>query len=78
MGITLHARIFAVADCFDALSSDRPYRPGMSLKRVMQILQEGAGVQFDPRVLEVFPNDYGARDRATGMRKSAGAVVEDS
>jgi putative nucleotidyltransferase with HDIG domain len=52
--ITLHARIFAVADCFDALISDRPYRPGMPIKRVMQILQEGAGKQFDPRVLDVF------------------------
>jgi putative nucleotidyltransferase with HDIG domain len=52
--ITLHARIFAVADCFDALVSDRPYRPGMPVKKVMQILQEGAGKQFDPRVLEIF------------------------
>jgi putative nucleotidyltransferase with HDIG domain len=52
--ITLHARIFAVADCFDALISDRPYRPGMPIKKVMHILREGAGKQFDPHVLEVF------------------------
>jgi putative nucleotidyltransferase with HDIG domain len=52
--IALHARIFAVADCFDALVSDRPYRPGMPIKRIMQLLQDGAGTQFDPHVLEVF------------------------
>ena len=52
--ISLHARIFAVADCFDALVSDRPYRPGMPVKRIMQILEEGSGKQFDPRVLGVF------------------------
>jgi len=51
--ITLHARIFAVADCFDALISDRPYRAGMPLERVMQIIQEGAAKQFDPRVVQV-------------------------
>jgi HD-GYP domain-containing protein (c-di-GMP phosphodiesterase class II) len=52
--VTLHARIFAVADCFDALASDRPYRKGLPVKKIMQILQEGAGKQFDPHVLEVF------------------------
>jgi putative nucleotidyltransferase with HDIG domain len=52
--ISLHARIFAVADCFDALVSDRPYRPGLPVKRIMQILEEGSGKQFDPRVLGVF------------------------
>jgi putative nucleotidyltransferase with HDIG domain len=52
--VTLHARIFAVADCYDALSSDRPYRAGLPLNKILQILQEGAGKQFDPNVLEVF------------------------
>ena len=52
--ITLHARIFAVADCFDALASDRPYRKGLPITQILQILQEGAGKQFDPHVLEIF------------------------
>ncbi len=52
--ISLHARIFAVADCFDALVSDRPYRAGLPVKRIMQILEEGSGKQFDPHVLNVF------------------------
>jgi len=54
--ITLHARIFAVADCFDALVSDRPYRPGMTTDRAAQIIQEGVGKQFDPAVFDVFRN----------------------
>jgi putative nucleotidyltransferase with HDIG domain len=52
--ITLHARIFAVADCFDALISDRPYRAGMPIEGVIQMIQEGAGKQFDPNVVKVF------------------------
>jgi putative nucleotidyltransferase with HDIG domain len=58
--ITLHARIFAVADCFDALISDRPYRKGLPVKKIFQILQEGAGKQFDPHVLEVFKTIVGS------------------
>jgi putative nucleotidyltransferase with HDIG domain len=52
--ITLHARIFAVADCYDALISDRPYRPGMAPERVMEILTAGMGKQFDAYVVEQF------------------------
>jgi putative nucleotidyltransferase with HDIG domain len=65
--VTLHARIFAVADCFDALISDRPYRKGLPVKRILQILQEGAGKQFDPHVLEIFrtvvESDVNTRER---------------
>jgi putative nucleotidyltransferase with HDIG domain len=72
--ISLHARIFAVADCFDALASDRPYRAGMPMKRIMQILWDGAGKQFDPRVLEVFQTmmepEIGRKER-----EEASAVV---
>jgi putative nucleotidyltransferase with HDIG domain len=52
--IKLHSRIVAVADCFDALVSDRPYRKGMPEERAMQIIREGTGKQFDPLVVEVF------------------------
>ena len=54
--ITLHARIFAVADCYDALISDRPYRPGMAPERVMEIIRAGIGKQFDGFVVETFSN----------------------
>jgi HD-GYP domain-containing protein (c-di-GMP phosphodiesterase class II) len=49
--IPLGARILAVADTFDALTSDRPYRRGMEVERATAILQEGAGTQWDERVV---------------------------
>jgi HD-GYP domain-containing protein (c-di-GMP phosphodiesterase class II) len=50
--IPLGARILAVADTFDALTSDRPYRDGMDLGKATSILREGAGSQWDARVVE--------------------------
>ncbi len=52
--IPLQARILAVADAFDAMTSDRPYRVGMSYKRAREILLEGAGTQWDPTVVRAF------------------------
>jgi len=52
--ITIHARIFAVADCYDALISERPYRKGLRFATVLEILQNGVGKQFDPSVMEAF------------------------
>jgi len=48
------ARIIAVADVFDATRSDRPYRPGMSLEKVIAIIKDGSGTQFDPEVVAAF------------------------
>jgi putative nucleotidyltransferase with HDIG domain len=52
--ISLGARIFAVADCFDALTSDRPYRGGLGRERAIEMIKEGAGGQFDPKVVQAF------------------------
>jgi putative nucleotidyltransferase with HDIG domain len=52
--ISLGARIFAVADAFDAMTSDRPYRKGMSSERAREELKRCAGSQFDPHIVEVF------------------------
>ncbi len=52
--LSLHGRIFAVADVFDALCSPRPYRPGVDLDRVLSILAEERGRQFDPFIIDVF------------------------
>ncbi|MBW2517420.1 MAG: hypothetical protein JRE88_11600, partial [Deltaproteobacteria bacterium] len=46
------ARILAVADVYDAISSDRPYRKGMSLEEVLVLIQSEAGGQFDPAMVE--------------------------
>jgi putative nucleotidyltransferase with HDIG domain len=48
------ARIFAVADAFDAITSDRVYRRGKSYQEAAQELDDWAGTQFDPKVVEAF------------------------
>ncbi|MBN2751409.1 MAG: HD-GYP domain-containing protein [Rhodospirillaceae bacterium] len=52
--IPLAARIFAVADVFDALMSRRPYKAPMTLDQGLSILAEGRGKHFDPNVLDAF------------------------
>jgi putative two-component system response regulator len=52
--IDLCARIFAVADAFDAMTSDRVYRKGKSYEAAAKELDEWAGRQFDPKVVEAF------------------------
>ena len=52
--IDINARIFAVADAFDAITSDRVYRRGKSYEAAAQELDDWAGRQFDPKVVEAF------------------------
>ncbi len=52
--IPLSARIFAVVDVWDALRSDRPYRPAFSLKYVVNMIQSMSGKNFDPQIVEAF------------------------
>ena len=52
--IPLSARIMAVADVFDALTSKRVYKPAFPLEKALEILEEGKGKQFDPKCIEVF------------------------
>jgi putative nucleotidyltransferase with HDIG domain/PAS domain S-box-containing protein len=52
--IPLSARIFAVADVWDALSSDRPYRKALSRQEATKYLLDEAGKHFDPRVVNVY------------------------
>jgi len=54
--IPISARIFAVADVWDALTSDRPYRKAWSRKQTSQYLINETGKHFDPRVVNVFLN----------------------
>ena len=53
-GIPRAARIIAVADSFDAMGSDRPYRKGMSADKIDAIFREGSGRQWDPEVVAAF------------------------
>lgn len=52
--IPLWGRICSVADVFDAVTSQRPYKPAYANEDAFRILQAGRGTQFDPRVLDVF------------------------
>ncbi len=48
------ARVVAIANCFDAMTVDQPYREALSLDRAFEELQAGAGTQFDPDLLSAF------------------------
>jgi putative nucleotidyltransferase with HDIG domain len=52
--IPLGARIFAIADTLDAMTSDRPYRKGTSFAAAIDEITRCAGTQFDPQIVEVF------------------------
>lgn len=52
--ITIGGRILAVADVFDAITSKRHYRDKMPIKNVINILIEGAGSHFDPKLIDIF------------------------
>lgn len=52
--IALGARIMAVADVYDAIISDRPYRQGWELSSVLEHIRAGSGTMFDPRVVKIF------------------------
>jgi len=51
--IPLGARIIAVVDAFDAMTSDRPYRPRMGKEQAIRELEKGAGTQFDPAIVRI-------------------------
>ncbi len=52
--IPLSARIMALADVYDALVSARVYKPAMTIERAEEIINEGAGTQFDPAIVKAF------------------------
>jgi len=52
--IPLAARIFAIVDVFDALTSDRPYRDAWSKEKTLDYIREQSGTHFDPHLVEIF------------------------
>jgi putative methionine-R-sulfoxide reductase with GAF domain len=56
--IPLGARILSVVDCFDALTSDRPYRPRLSADEAFDILKQRRGNMYDPLVVDAFIDAY--------------------
>lgn len=57
--IPLGARILSVVDCFDALTSDRPYRPRLSTDEAFAIIRERRSQMYDPLVVDTFIRAYG-------------------
>jgi putative two-component system response regulator len=57
--IPLSGRIAAIADSFDALTSDRPYRPAMPFDEARRVMLEERGTHFDPHLLDVFLSSPG-------------------
>ena len=55
--IDIFARIVAIVDVFDALSSERPYKKAFPLNKTMSIMEEGRNVFFDPTLLDLFLNN---------------------
>lgn len=74
-GIPQGARLLSVADAYDAMCSERPYRKSLEAWEVRMELQRGAGRQFDPQVCEMFlrmldeePNMFALFHRSTMTR----------
>lgn len=73
--IPFEARLLAVADSFDAMSSDRPYRKGMPSHKIDAILREGAGKQWDPEVVQAFFNCRADLAEITSKRPGRGETL---
>ncbi|MGZ8694003.1 MAG: HD-GYP domain-containing protein [Gaiellaceae bacterium] len=73
--IPLPARITLVADAFDALTSDRPYRLGRSIPEAIEELRAHAGTQFCPVVIEAMERLYADEPELLGLARRAGDAV---
>jgi putative nucleotidyltransferase with HDIG domain len=60
--IPIEARVIAVADVYDALTSDRPYRRGMTPFEAREIISRGSGTEFDPSVVAAFLQAFAQRE----------------
>ena len=77
--IPIGARILSVVDCFDALTSDRPYRPKLSNEEAIQILLDRRGSMYDPLVVDTFIRVNAAEntepDRQTSDHESVRSIA---
>lgn len=74
--IPIEARIAAVADTFDAMTSARPYRPGVPIPATIAELQRCAGAQFDPEVVDAFLAALTSGAIDTGAVATAGTAAD--
>jgi len=76
--IHLHSRILAVADSYDAMTTNRPYRAAMSAEAAMQELDQQSGIQFDPLVVEAFSRIEEAAIRRVSESFSIGSTDDST
>jgi putative nucleotidyltransferase with HDIG domain len=69
--IPIGARILSVVDCYDALTSHRPYRPRLEDSAALQIIVERRGTMYDPRVVDAFVKMHEEEHEAGGSRADA-------
>jgi putative nucleotidyltransferase with HDIG domain len=77
--IPIGARILSVVDCFDALTSDRPYRPRLTVRDALKILMERRGTMYDPLVVDTFTRVYAhivPSDRPSTVATSLRAITD--
>jgi diguanylate cyclase (GGDEF)-like protein/putative nucleotidyltransferase with HDIG domain len=74
--IPIGARILSVVDCFDALTSERPYRRAMSVEDAMKYLKSESGQSYDPRVVEGLERRYRELEEAVNGSVNGTAVFE--
>jgi putative nucleotidyltransferase with HDIG domain len=77
--IPLSARILCVADCFDAMTSDRPYRKGMPVSEALSELLKNKSTQFDPKLVDIFLDlvERGRVEPIIDAYKRASLALED-
>jgi HD-GYP domain-containing protein (c-di-GMP phosphodiesterase class II) len=76
--IPLGARIFAVVDTFDAMTSDRPYRAALSMQEVRDEILRCRATQFDPKVVDAFMSiEFATWDKIRGLVHLNVAALEE-
>lgn len=76
--IPLGARIIAVADAYDAMTSDRPYRQALPVEKAVQELKEHSGTQFDPSVVRTFLASLAEEESTTASTEDSRLLVMPS
>jgi HD-GYP domain-containing protein (c-di-GMP phosphodiesterase class II) len=81
--IPLNARIFAIVDVFDALTSKRPYKDPFSFAKTMEIMADGRASHFDPELLDIFTSlakelydEYSGREDE-GLQKDLQEITDN-
>ncbi|MEJ7790333.1 MAG: HD domain-containing phosphohydrolase, partial [Thermoleophilaceae bacterium] len=75
--IPLEARVICVADCFSAMTSDRPYRPALTPEEACVELERCAGTQFDPQVVRLFVEEVRSHPPSERAPEGLAAALDD-